>query len=188
MQSLLRNALPLAVAGLLAWPSLAPAGYPYPMPGPGPSHPPAGKTLLTWKAMYGVGGPFVGDANPQRGVAGDSLPWVLKSATGSLTTGGHLRISVKGLVFPNSVLVPVEKRGINDETQFRALVSCVTVVGSDVQVQNVKTTGFAASPKGNSQINAWIALPDPCLEPAVFILAGAEDVWFASTGFISAPE
>ena len=186
MQIFIRNTLLLAAAALLAWPSLAPAGYPYPMPGP--SHPPAGKTFLSWKTMYGVGGPFVGDANPQRGVAGDSLPWVLKSATGSLTTGGHLKITVKGLVFPDSIDVPVDKRGINDETQFRALVSCVTVATGVVQVQNVKTGGFAANVKGNSKINAWVTLPNPCLEPAVFILAGAEDVWFASTGFISGTE
>jgi hypothetical protein len=32
------------------------------------------KTILAFKTMYGVDGPFVGEENPIRGVNGDDLP------------------------------------------------------------------------------------------------------------------
>jgi hypothetical protein len=162
----------------------APAAY-GPPPPPTPTHGKAGPVLLSWRTMYGVGGPFLGAAHAQRGVSGDGMPWVLKSATGSLTTGGHLRISVKRLVFANSLDVPENLRGINDEPEFRGLVSCVAVNGDSVVESNVMTDGFRASPKGDSKIDAWLELPDPCVSPVVMVLAGSSEVWFAATGFIT---
>jgi len=143
------------------------------------------RVILAFNTMYGVNGPFIGATNAIRGVSGDELPWIVKSATGSLTSNGHLNINIKGLVFPDVPGVPPELRGINDEDEFRAVVSCTTVVGDVVQNQNVVTDGFPANEKGNSKIKAVITLPDPCIAPVVFIIGGDEMLWFASTGFFS---
>lgn len=186
MRSSLSNALALTLAALFA--STAYGGYPG-IPGGGMTGRKAGKVMLSWKVMYGVGGPFLGPAHALRGVAGDELPWEIeKFAKGSLTTGGHLTINVKGLVFPeDDPSVPPELRGINDEEEFRALVSCVTVDGDAVVETNVVTAGFPANMHGDSRINAWLDLPNPCIAPVVMVLAGSEDKWFASTGVIDLP-
>jgi len=151
----------------------------------GPGHPKrhhAPRNLLSFGTMYGVDGPFVGDANPIRGVPGDESPWGIKSVIGSLDTEGHLLIVVRGLVFtdnPDPSLI-----GKNDEDEFRGLVSCLTEVGEDsVQDANVMTEGFPATPSGNSVIHAKVELPNPCVAPIVFVLAGSENKWFAVTGF-----
>jgi hypothetical protein len=139
--------------------------------------------ITSFETMYGVDGPFIGDANPIRGVIGDELPWeIAHSVRGELDTAGHLRIIVIGLVFKDDPSVPPELRGINDEAQFRGLVSCLTEVGDTVQTQNVVTGGFPASRRGNSFINATIHLPNPCVAPVVMVLAGSEDKWFAASG------
>src|SRR5262245_48333929 len=83
-------------------------------------------SLIAFGKMYGVDGPFVGDTNPIRGVVGDELPWEVASARGRLDTNGHLRMRVRGLVFTNDPEVPPDKQGINDEENFRALVSCLS--------------------------------------------------------------
>jgi hypothetical protein len=135
------------------------------------------KVLLTaFKGMYAVDGPFVG-ANPIRGVIGDEAAWVLKSAHGSLTSDGHLTVSVKGLIFKDGTP--------NDETQFKALVSCISEDDPNNPV-NVETEGFPTGPKGDANINAHLTLPNPCIAPVVFIMAGSEVKWFAVSGFENA--
>jgi len=42
--------------------------------------------------------------------------------------------------------------------------------------------GFAATPSGNSDIDAQIDLPEECVAPIIFIIAGSEEKWFAVTG------
>ena len=60
--------------------------------------------ILSFQTMYGVDGPFVGEANPIRDVIGDELPWeIAKSIKGKLDTAGHLKITVRGLVFKDSM-------------------------------------------------------------------------------------
>ena len=100
-------------------------------------------------------------------------------------TGGKLAIQVKGLVFPDDPRVPAELRGINDESEFRALVSCVTVneAGTAMVEENIITDGFPANAKGNAKLKTTIALPQPCLAPIIMILAGDVDAWFTITGF-----
>jgi len=144
-----------------------------------------GRTILTFHTMYGVDGPFVGEANPIRDVVGDELPWTINGFVhGELTTTGRLRILVHGLVFADDPSVPPELVGINDEAEFRGLVSCLTETEDDaVTTQNVTTEGFPASKRGDSFINAHIELPNPCIAPIVMILAGSEDKWFAVNGF-----
>jgi len=141
------------------------------------------RTILSWTTMYGVDGAFVGK-NPIRGVLGDELPWEIESARGSLTVDGHLRINVKGLVFSGDEIVPPQLRGINDEHEFRALVSCLAeneTTGA-IDTVNLTTQGFPASRSGDSRIDAFVELPEDCVAPMVFVLAGSEDFWFAVNG------
>jgi hypothetical protein len=141
------------------------------------------RKILSFSSMYGVNGPFVGATNAIRGVEGDSLPWVVKSAKGTLTSGGKLTVSVKGVVFAAAVGVPPELQGINDEPEFRAIVSCLAVNGAAVEESNVITQGFPANAKGNAKIKAQVTLPQPCVAPIVFIVGADEELWFAATGF-----
>ncbi len=142
------------------------------------------KKILAFHTMFGVDGLFVGEANPVRDIVGDDLPWeVAKFARGKLDTKGHLEILVKGLVFKDDPSVPVELRGINDESEFRGLVSCPTEENGSVVIKNVITEGFPANVSGDSFINTDIELPAPCVAPVIMILAGSEDKWFAMTGF-----
>ena len=142
--------------------------------------------IIQFQTMYGVDGPFLDPANAIRGVQPDDLPWEVESVNGKLRTNGHLRIHVEGLVFKDDPSVPPELRGKNDEPFFRAVVSCLTEDedAGTTPVANVVTEGFAASiPEGDSDIDTRIELPNPCVAPIVFIMAGSEDKWFAVTGF-----
>lgn len=142
------------------------------------------RKILTFSTMYGVDGPFIGDANPIRDVIGDELPWdIVGFAFGDLDTRGHLRILVHGLVFADDPSVPPNLVGTNDEPFFRGLVSCL-VENDDgtVGTQNIITDGFPATVHGDSFIHANVDLPDSCVAPIVMILAGSEDKWFAVTG------
>ena len=141
--------------------------------------------IVAFRTMYGVDGPFLGSTNEIRDVEGDDLPWVVRSARGSLDSTGHLRIQVRGLVFADDPLVPPELVGTNDDDEFRGLVSCLTEVGDTVTTQNVATKGFPATPTGDSNIDAHVDLPNPCVAPIVFVLGGDEDKWFAVMGFES---
>lgn len=180
MRSITATGLCLALASLLATPASAGMG----MGGKGNHHKHEPRLLVAWKSMYGVDGPFVGDANKVRGVQGDELPWEIeKSAKGFLTTSGRLVIDVHGLVFKVDPSVPPEIQGTNDETAFRGLVSCLTEEGDSVVEKNVVTAGFPANTHGDSFINAQVELPNPCVAPVVMVLAGSEDKWFAITGF-----
>ena len=139
------------------------------------------KDILSFGTMYGVDGPFINNASI-RGVLGDELPWTVGHVHGSLSTDGHLLIEVRGLVFSDDPSVPPELRGINDEEQFRGLVSCLVENGSQIGTVNITTGGFAATRSGNSNIDAHISLPPQCVAPIVFVLSGSEDKWFAVTG------
>jgi len=140
-------------------------------------------TLLAFETMYGVDGPFVGETNAIRGVIGDELPWEIRVGKGSLKTDGHLKVKVRGLVFKDEPDVPADKRGINDEAEFRALVSCLTEAGPLVVPASVTTAGFPATQSGNADINTMVTLPNPCVAPIVFVMSGSEDKWFSVAGF-----
>ena len=138
-----------------------------------------GRTIMSFRTMYGVDGPFIGQANALRGIPGDDLAWAVGHGTnGKLTTKGRLHVVVRGLVFKEGPLT-----GKNDETNFRAVVSCVTESGNTTPVVNVATEGFPASTSGNSHINASIELPNPCVVPIIFITGADPNKWFAVTGF-----
>ena len=143
------------------------------------------RVVMDFATMYGVDEAFVG-ANPIRGLIGDELPWeIVGGVHGRLTNRGHLRIRVRGLVFTHDTEVPPEKQGTNDEDQFRGVVSCLVEQGGQIVTMNITTDGFSATPSGDSDIDAQLELPEECVAPIVFIIAGSEDKWFAVTGFSS---
>jgi len=147
-----------------------------------------GTQIVTFQTMYGVDDAFINNSSI-RGVKGDELPWVIASATGSLGVGGHLIATIRGLVFADDPSVPPELRGINDEAEFRALVSCLVSESPGkgngkpkVQTVNILTGGFPATRTGDSDIDAHLELPDDCVAPIIFIMSGSEDKWFSVMG------
>jgi hypothetical protein len=146
--------------------------------GPGPA------TVVKFATMTPVTGPYVGPANPVRGVPGGGLPWVLTAATGSLKSDGHLLVMVRGLVLADQPSVPPALRLTNPFADFRALVSCQSIgPGNTAVITNVSTGDFKADPAGDSKIDATVNLPRPCIAPIVFVTGpSGVDVWFAATG------
>jgi len=146
--------------------------------GPGPA------TVLKFSTMTPVTGPYVGTANPIRGVAGGGLPWELTAASGSLKQNGHLLVKVRGLVLARQAPVPAALQGTNPFASLRALVSCQSIgAGNTAAVTNVSTGDFRADPAGNSKIDAMLSLPRPCFAPIVFVTGPTGTAaWFAVTG------
>jgi hypothetical protein len=146
--------------------------------GPGPA------TVLKFSTMTPVTGPYVGPANPIRGVPGGGLPWILTAGTGSLKRDGHLLVTVRGLVLADQPSVPPALRGTNPFPDFRALVSCQSIgAGNTAVITNVSTGNFKADPAGDSKIDATVNLPKPCIAPIVFVTGPTGfGVWFAATG------
>lgn len=143
--------------------------------------------ILAFETMYGVEGPLLDPANAIRGIVGDEAPWEIEHfIRGRLDTSGRLRIAVKGLVFADDPLSPPDFIGKNDEPTFRAVVSCLTEDPQGaIVVENVTTDPFPASLEGDSFIHQDLELPNPCIAPIIFVIAGSEDKWFAVTGFES---
>jgi hypothetical protein len=66
------------------------------------------------------------------------------------------------------------------------VVSClVEDQAGHVVTANVTMAGFPAMPSGNSDIDTDLQLPEECVAPIVFVIAGSEDKWFAVTRFSS---
>lgn len=169
--------LAVAACGVIGSAALA-AAPPAPDHGRAQAH-----MLLVFHSMYGVDGPFVGNAFPLRGIPGDELPWTIASANGWLDTDGHLTLQVKGLVFTDDEEVPPNLRGTNDEPTFRAAISCISESGDRVVRRNVLTDPFPATPDGDARERTTVELPNPCVAPTLLVLAGSEDKWFAVVGF-----
>ena len=138
--------------------------------------------LLETDTMVGVDGPFVGNANPIRGVNGGGLPWVLDEAKVELDRDGKLEVEVEGLIIP--------ELGINPAPFFAAIVSCLSIDESgNVVTDNVMTTNGAevmeGDPEnGDAKIEADVLLPTPCIAPIVFVTSPGGS-WFSATGQIS---
>jgi len=130
-------------------------------------------TILKASTMVGVTGPYVGVANPIRGVNGGGIPWNISEAKAVLLADGHLEIKVEGLVLATT--------GVNPVSMFRGLVSCQTISGTAATVTNVSTDPFPATMTGDSKIAQTLDLPDPCIAPIVFVTSPTGS-WFAATG------
>jgi hypothetical protein len=137
--------------------------------------------VLQFQTMVGVAGPFVGSANPIRGINGGGLPWQLEDAKGELSDSGKLEVNVRGLVLLDAPPVPEALQGTNPAATFRAIVSCTTTVNGAPATTNVATDPFPATATGDSHIKAQVNLPTPCLAPIVFV-GPSPTTWFAVTG------
>lgn len=137
--------------------------------------------VLAFDTMVPVGGPFVGRANPIRGVDGGGLPWQLEGAKGELTSDGRLEIDVRGLVLLDAAPVPPALRGTNPIQSFRAIVSCLTGTDGSVATANVSSGLSPANTDGDATIEATVSLPSPCVAPIVFV-ASPTGLWFSATG------
>ena len=146
-------------------------------------------TVLSFTTMAGVDDSFINNT-VVRGVRGDELPWDVGTVDGTLMSDGHLHLAVTGIVFSDDPRVPPELRGINDEEEFRAIVSCLTNGPRDphgrghglIMTRNILTEGFPATRTGDSTIDTVITLPNPCVAPIIFVVGGDEEHWFAVTG------
>jgi len=139
-------------------------------------------TILKFSTLSPVTGPYVGAANPIRGVAGGGLPWIIESGRGSLDRDGHLKVRVEGLVLARQAPVPPALQGVNPVANFKAIVSCQSIgTGGSATVVNVSTGLFAANTEGDSKINTEVQLPSPCIAPVVFVTSPG-GAWFAATG------
>jgi len=139
-------------------------------------------TIVKFDTMTPVTGPYVGSANPIRTVPGGGLPWMISAGTGSLKSDGHLLVHVRGLVLADQPPVPPALQGTNPIPDFRAVVSCQSIgAGGTATVTNVSTAQFPSSTAGNSDINATVSLPHPCIAPIVFVTSPG-GMWFAATG------
>jgi hypothetical protein len=140
-----------------------------------------GPKILKFDTMVGVPAGLTGTQSqiPLRGISGGGIPWAVADASGELRANGHLEISVQGLV-----LAAGANAGTNPVGVFRGLVSCLN---SDGTVTNVPTgpftatTGPASAGGGNAEIEADVALPQPCIAPIIFV-TNNNGAWFAATG------
>jgi hypothetical protein len=116
-------------------------------------------------------------------------PWVIADGDGVLRTDGDVRIRVRGLVLDHSV---ANGGGTNPVHNFRAIVSCTTVINGVQEIVNITTGAFPADAKGNCFIHDQVTLPNPCYAPIVFVGPAPAGVvrdtdidggtWFAVTG------
>jgi len=100
---------------------------------------------------------------------------------GKLSSSGKLEVTVQGLVLLDAAPVPVALRGTNPIANFVAIVSCTTTVGGAPATANVATGPFPATATGDSEIEAQVNLPTPCLAPIIFV-GPSPTTWFAVTG------
>lgn len=140
-----------------------------------------GPKVLEFGTMAAVTGPFVGAANPIRGIAGGGLPWQIVAAKGELSTAGELEVQISGLVLFEGAPVPVDRQGTNPIPAFRVIVSCLSTADGAATTVNVATDPVPATSTGDAKIEADISLPSPCIAPIVFVGPSAT-TWFAATG------
>jgi hypothetical protein len=137
--------------------------------------------VVEFDTMAAVQGPYVGTANPIRGVNGGGLPWQIERGVGELRTDGRLDIQVEGLVLFDGAPVPPSLRGTNPVSEFRAVVSCESIVEGAARTVNRTTRRFPATRDGDATIRAVVAIPRPCFAPVVFVTSPG-GAWFAVTG------
>ena len=140
-----------------------------------------GRKVLDANALAPVIEPYTGAANPIRGVSGGGLPWELKSGSADLRADGRLHVRVHGLVLARRAPVPANLQGTIPFTQLGAIVSCLTTANGMATTDNVPTSLFRVSTRGDGHLETSVALPTPCFAPIVFVTAPT-GAWFAITG------
>jgi hypothetical protein len=141
-----------------------------------------GRKVVDGKVLAPVIEPYTGATNAIRGVAGGGLPWQLASGSADLRADGRLQVEVEGLVLAQRAPVPANLQGTNPFTQFKAIVSCLTVANGAATTANIVTDAFAASSTGDGELDTSVTLPSPCFAPIVFVTAPSGAAWFAVTG------
>jgi hypothetical protein len=140
--------------------------------------------IMKFDTLTPVNGSLEESANTVRGLTGGGLPWAIESASGSLSCDGHLAVRIRGLVLAAHPEVPASLQGTNPFPAFRIVVSCLRADGNGaLVVANVSTGDFEASSGGDSEIDARVSLPHPCVAPIVLVTgpSGTEG-WLAVTG------
>jgi len=142
--------------------------------------------ILRFSSLAGIQNPFLGDAGLSafRGVHGGGAPWIISEGSGSLTSDGHLKVRVRGLVL-DPAFVPAPNGGTNPIPFFMVIVSGFSK--DLLNPVNLMTPLFAASKEGDSDIEAVLTLPHPFYAPIVFVASlpigtPAAPRWFAVTG------
>ncbi len=144
--------------------------------------------VFKFRSMVGNHGPYIGAANPIRGINAGGLPWVITRGSGSLSADGWLRVRVKELIIPAS-----SGFGNNPAPYFKATVSCLTIMSDGTAgINNVSTTNGAEvmigdPTKGNARIREKLNLPNPCLAPIVFVTSPG-GAWFAVDAVQAGPD
>jgi hypothetical protein len=134
-------------------------------------------SILKFKTMVGVSGPFLGSVTPQtpiQGVLGAGAAWMISEGRGELNSEGELEVHVRGLV--------LVRTGQNPLPNFRAALSCQSIdaTGKPTTIV-VSTEDFPATPAGDARIEAKVDVPSPCFAPIVFVTTSAGR-WIAVTG------
>jgi len=132
------------------------------------------RKVLEAKVLAPLAPPYVRDPGTIRGVPGAGAQWSIGDAEVDLRSDGHLEIDVHGLI-----ITPL---GRNTLAQFKAIVSCQTVVNGAPGVANVATAPFNTNGNpGDAMTETNVALPMPCLAPIVFVTTPGGS-WIAVTG------
>jgi hypothetical protein len=143
------------------------------------------RKVLEIERMAGVARPYVGTANPVRGLSGGGLPWIIHEGEAKLWSDGRLQVKVEGVQFdPNDAAV--QARGLggqNTVASFKAVLSCQTIVDGAAAVVNVSTAAYPATTgpgAGDAEFSEVLAVPSPCYGPMVFITSPG-GAWFAAS-------
>ena len=133
-----------------------------------------GRKVLEARVLAPLAPPYLGPAGTIRNVPGAGAQWSIGDAEVDLRSDGRLEIDVEGLI--------VTPLGRNPLAQFKAIVSCQSVVNGVPAVVNVPTEAFDATmPAGDAQIETDVDLPTPCFAPIVFVTTPGGS-WIAVTG------
>jgi len=132
-----------------------------------------GRKVLEARTLAGLPQAYTGAAGAIRGVNGAGAAWSIGDAQADLRSDGRLELEVQDLI--------VIARGNNPLAQFKAIVSCQTIVNGAPAVTNVTTDAFDANTAGDAQTETNVDLPTPCLAPIVFVTTPGGS-WIAVTG------
>ena len=133
-----------------------------------------GRKVLEARVLVPLPLEYRGPAGTIRNVPGAGAQWSIGDAEVDLRSDGRLEIDVEGLI--------VTPLGRNPLPQFKAIVSCQSVVDGLPAVVNVPTAAFDATmPAGDAQTETNVDLPTPCLAPIVFVTTPGGS-WIAVTG------
>jgi len=139
------------------------------------------RKVVDARVLGAVTEPYLGAAGVIRGVNGAGAPWIIGDARAELRSDGELKIEVEGLVLAKRAPVPPARQGTNPLPQFKAIVSCQSIVNGAPAVTNVSTALFDANTAGDAQTETNVDLPTPCLAPIVFVTTPGGS-WIAVTG------